>query len=80
MANVELTYVNTSEISPIECTYIFPVDDCQILTKFEAFIDGNIIKTEVKSKERAQQIYDDAVAGGNTAVLVERSKKKEESM
>ena len=51
--NVELTYMNTSEGNPMECTYIFPIDKSMILANFEATIDGNTIQTQVKEKERA---------------------------
>ena len=34
--------------------------------------------TKIKEKEQAKEEYDDAVAGGNTAVMAERSKKKKE--
>ena len=52
-ANIELTYVNTNETNPIECTYIFPIEKSMILSKFEASIDGNLIETRVKEQERA---------------------------
>ena len=51
--NVELTYVNTNEESPMECEYIFPIDKSTILAKFEASIDGKTIMTNVKEKEQA---------------------------
>ena len=51
-----------------------------ILSKFEASIDGNIIETQIMEKEQAYVVYEDAVAGGNVAILAERSKKKEETL
>ena len=51
--NVELTYLNSNEDCPMECEYIFPMDNSTILAKFEAFIDGKTIVTNIKEKERA---------------------------
>ena len=51
--NVELTYMNTDEVNPMECEYIFPIDKSTILANFEASIDGKTIMTNVKEKERA---------------------------
>ena len=80
VTRVELCYVNPSKENPYECTYTFPLDKTSVLTSFEAKIDDRVIKTQVKAKEEAKAAYDDAVASGKTAVLAERSKKKEEVM
>ena len=77
--DVELTYLNTSD-APLECTYTFPLEKTTLLAKFEAIIDGKVVFTKVTEKEKAKEQYDDAVASGNTAVLAERPKKKEETM
>ena len=61
----------------MECEFIFPIDEQTILAEFEASIDGRTIRTNVKEKEQAEEIYDDAVAGGNTAVIAKRRKKEE---
>ena len=52
-SSVELTYINTNTENPIECEYIFPVDNSTILVKFEASIDGKTINTNVQEKARA---------------------------
>ena len=54
------------------------MDGATLLSKFEAEIDGKRIQTQIKEKNRAREEYEDAVAGGNTAVMAERSKKKKE--
>ena len=61
----------------MECEFIFPLDKHTILAEFEASIDGHTIWTNVKEKEQAEEIYDDAVAGGNAAVMTTRKKKEE---
>lgn len=78
--NMELTYTNPSSDSPLECTYVFPLEKSTILSKFEAVIDGKTVYTKVTNKETAREAYDDAIAGGKAAVMAERSNKKEETM
>ena len=73
--NVELTYVNPSQDSPLECTYVVPIEKNTLLAKFEAVINDRVVETKVMRKERAQERYDDAVAGGNAAVFAKKSKK-----
>ena len=73
--NVELTYVNPSRDSPLECTYVVPLEKSSLLSKFEAVINDRVVETKVMKKEKAQERYDDAVAGGNAAVFAKKSKK-----
>ena len=77
---VQLCYINPSKESSQECTYTFPLDKTSVLADFDAKIDDRVIQTKVKDKEEAKEDYEDAVAGGNAAVIAERSKKKEEVM
>jgi len=77
---VELTYNNPSPDHPYECTYTFPLDKTTVLAKFEAVIDERVVHTKVVEKEAANEQYEDAVAAGNSAVLAERSTKKDETM
>ena len=77
ITNVELTYINPTSDSPLECTYTFPIDKNTVIAKFEAVIDDRVVQTKVMEKETAQERFDDAVASGNTSVLAERKKKDE---
>ena len=69
ITNVELTYANPNQESPLECTYVFPLEKTTLLAKFEAVIDDKVVETKVMKKEKAEQNYDDAIASGNAAVL-----------
>ena len=80
ITNVELTYQNPNDDSPLECTYVFPLEKTTLLAKFEAIIDDKIVETKVIEKEKAKERYEDAIASGNAAVMAERSKKKDETM
>ena len=75
--NIELTYVNPSEDSPLECTYTFPLDKASTLASLEVTIDDRIIKTKVQDKQEAKEKYEDGIAAGNAAVVAERKKKDE---
>ena len=77
VTSVELSYVNPSKENPLECTYTFPLEKTSVLSEFTATFDDKVIKTKVKDKEQAQEIYDDAMAGGHGAVIAERKKKDE---
>ena len=77
--NVELTYLNPNLESALECTYVFPLEKTTLLAKFEAIIDDKVVETKVMKKEKAQEKYEDAIAGGHAAVLAER-KKKDDTM
>ena len=48
--NVELTYVNPSQDSALECTYVFPLEKTTLLAKFEAVIDDKVVETKVMKK------------------------------
>ena len=59
---VELTYLNPYEDSPLECTYVFPLEKTTLLAKFEAQIDDKVVETKVMEQEKAQEKFDDAIA------------------
>ncbi|KAL3888728.1 hypothetical protein ACJMK2_001091 [Sinanodonta woodiana] len=65
-----LLYINTEE-SPIEAIFTFPLDDQSAVYKFEADIDGRHLSAECHEKEKAKEIYDDSMAFGRTAVLLQ---------
>ncbi len=75
VAQVEVTqeYVNREE-KPIEATYMFPVEEEGAVVDFEAVVDGRVIRTEVKEKEKARKEYDEAIKQQKTAVLLEETK------
>jgi hypothetical protein len=51
--------------------YIFPVDDAAAVCSFEAVVNGVVIEGVVKENEEAKEIYDDAIASGKGAYLLE---------
>jgi hypothetical protein len=55
--------------TPVECKYIFPTNSkiCIFGTKF--ILNGNEIPMELKLKEEAQKIFDEAKQQGRTSVL-----------
>lgn len=50
----------------------FPCDKKTIVTKVIADIDDRVVEAKVDKKEKAEEKYDDAVAKGHTATLVEK--------
>lgn len=78
--DIELGYENPSTEFPLEATYEFPLEKNTVLSKFQAMIDGKTIVAKVQDKEEAKERYEDAVAAGNAAVIVERESDKKEIM
>jgi hypothetical protein len=70
---VSQRYRNT-ESKPIEAVYVFPLDEAAALCGFEAVIDGVHVVAEVKEREQAFAEYDDALAAGHGAYLLDQER------
>src|SRR5262245_28001047 len=66
-------YVNR-EPQPIEAVYVFPVDEGAAVCGFEAIIDGTLVVGEVKEREEAFRMYDDAMERGDGAFLLDEER------
>jgi len=66
-------YVNT-ETQPIEAVYVFPLDEGAAVCGFEARVDGVRIVGEVKERDEAFQAYDEAMADGHGAYLLDEER------
>ena len=65
-----LKYSNDSE-EPLEVLFKFPVEDLFAVVGLEAVVGGRKIKAQIREKEEAKQVYDDAKTRGFTAALAE---------
>ena len=63
-------YVNT-ESKPIEAVYLFPLDEGAAVCGFEAIVDGTLVVGEVKEREDAFRMYDEAMEQGHGAYLLD---------
>uniref|UniRef100_F7DTF1 von Willebrand factor A domain containing 5A n=1 Tax=Ornithorhynchus anatinus TaxID=9258 RepID=F7DTF1_ORNAN len=68
---VTLCYKN-EEQSPVESVFVFPVDENSAVYGFQAEVNGKTIVAEMQEKQQAQTNYEDAVAQGQEAFLLER--------
>ena len=68
--DASLRYSNDSD-DPAEIVFRFPVEQSHAVVGLTAEVDGRRIKAQLKEKEEARTIYDDAVASGQTAALGE---------
>eukprot|EP01119_Soliformovum_irregulare_P016300 TRINITY_DN4699_c0_g1_i2.p1 TRINITY_DN4699_c0_g1~~TRINITY_DN4699_c0_g1_i2.p1 ORF type:complete len:850 (+),score=284.73 TRINITY_DN4699_c0_g1_i2:75-2624(+) len=59
------------EKDPIEAVFEFPLEDGAAVCNFWAEIDGKKIIGTIKEAEKAKEIYDDAIASGHGAYLLE---------
>lgn len=71
--SVSQRFVNR-EASPIEAVYVFPLEDGAAVCGFEAIIDGTLVVGEVKEREEAFRMYDDAMEGGHGAYLLDEER------
>ena len=72
-ANILITqkYVNREAI-PLEVTYKSPIHPHAAIYSFESTIDGHTTRGVVREKEEARAMYDDALAQGHGASLMEQ--------
>ena len=52
-------------------TYMFPLDERASVCNFFALVDGKKVEGKIKEKQQAKDEYDDAIASGNSAYLLE---------
>ncbi|XP_019630404.1 PREDICTED: von Willebrand factor A domain-containing protein 5A-like [Branchiostoma belcheri] len=65
-----LEYQNEKD-NPVEAVFVFPLDESSAVYKFEALIEGRRVIGKVKEKQKAREEYDDAIASGEGAFLLE---------
>ncbi len=72
LAEYELRHVfrNTGD-APIEAVYSFPVPLDAAFLGMEATLGGEVLSSQVQLKSKATRRYDDAIANGDSAVLLE---------
>jgi Ca-activated chloride channel homolog len=62
------------EPRPIEAVYTFPIPSDATLVGFAMECEGRRLEAEVKEREEAFQVYDEAIAKGHGAALVEQER------
>ena len=67
-----MTYFNEDTESPIECSYEFPIEEDIVMSKLVVKIGDKEVEAKIKEKERAKEIYDNAMAAGNAAIYAEK--------
>ena len=66
-------YVNR-EPTPIEAVYVFPLDEGAAVCAFEAMVDGTLVVGEVHERDKAFEMYDDAMEQGHGAFLLDEER------
>lgn len=62
------------ESSPIEAVYVFSLDESAAVSKFEVLVGDTLIVGQVKDRVEAFEMYDDALARGDGAYLLDQEK------
>uniref|UniRef100_A0A8C4YIK9 von Willebrand factor A domain-containing protein 5A-like n=1 Tax=Gopherus evgoodei TaxID=1825980 RepID=A0A8C4YIK9_9SAUR len=71
----ELLYRN-EEQGPVEAVFVFPVDTEAAVYAFEAHLGGTCIQAQLREKKQAQELYGDALAGGQSSFLLQQEGTK----
>ena len=71
--SVTQRYVNR-ESTPIEAAYVFPLDEGAAVCAFEAIVDDTVVVGEVREREDAFRMYDDAMERGDGAFLLDEER------
>eukprot|EP00727_Mastigamoeba_balamuthi_P001093 m51a1_g10981 hypothetical protein (824) ;mRNA; r:295828-299170 len=61
------------ESAPLEASFEFILEDGATITRFAAHVGEKDIEATLKEKEQARDTYDDALASGSGAYMLERS-------
>ena len=70
---VKQHYVNTEKV-PVEAVYSFPLEESGAVCEFEVEIGGRTIVGQVEEKEAAFEKYDEAMAEGHGAFLLDQDR------
>ncbi|XP_067388362.1 von Willebrand factor A domain-containing protein 5A-like [Emydura macquarii macquarii] len=65
----ELIYRN-EEPEPLETVFVFPVDAEAAVYAFQARLGGACLQAQLREKKQAQELYGDALAGGQSSFLL----------
>lgn len=67
-------HFRNTETVPLELVYVFPLDEGAAVCGFEAIVDGTRFAGQVKEREEAFADYDDAMAAGHGAYLLDEER------
>lgn len=62
------------ESVPLECVYVFPLEDGAAVSGFQARIGKRVIVGRVEERDKAFETYDDAMADGHGAFLLDQER------
>lgn len=75
VAEVSVTQVfgNPAD-KPIEAVYVFPLPENAAVNEMELKVSGRVVKGQIKKREDARQLYEEARAQGRTAALLDQER------
>ncbi len=60
--------------TPVEAAYVFPLEEGSAVCGFRVRIDGTLLEGRVEGRDQAFDEYDDALADGRTALLLDQER------
>ena len=75
VVQVEVTQSYTNPFDhPIETLYVFPLPENSAVNAMQMVIGDRVIEADIKKRQEARKLYDDAKAAGHTASLLEQER------
>ncbi len=62
------------EAVPVEAVYVFPLEESAAVCGFEARVGDKVVRGRVEERDKAFEIYDDAMADGHGAFLLDQER------
>lgn len=62
------------EAKPIECTYLFPLPEEAAVHALTVTLGNRTIRAGIEEREKAFELYDEALAKGNSALLLDQER------
>lgn len=59
---------------PLEAVYVFPLDEGAAVCGFEVEVDGRVVKGKVLEREKAFELYDEALSAGHGGYLLDEER------
>ncbi|GJO08170.1 hypothetical protein NJB18091_50480 [Mycobacterium marinum] len=66
-------FVNAFDVA-LEASYVFPLPDRAAVTRMRVSVDGRDVEAELREREAARRAYDEAIASGRSARMLEEDR------
>ena len=75
---VQQEYYNPEEEDPVEVVFKFPKEKVHCISKLTIAVGDKVVEAQVQDKWDTQRKYEDAIAKGNTAVMLQEDREDDD--